>query len=195
MKPQVSDQRAAARAADSELSARFDRYQSELGLSAEHADLLTASPAPASFFEAALAEHGDGPAVAAWIVNDLRGLLGDRTLADLPMGGRDLGRLAGLVAAGTVSRRAAKNVLAHMAEQGGDPGVLVEEMGLTSLSDADVLSDAVEGVLGAWPDKVEAYRAGKKSLIGLFVGEVMKATKGAADPKAVRTMLSERLDS
>jgi len=82
-----------------------------------------------------------------------------------------------------------------MAEHGGDPEALVEEMGLTSVSDAGALATAIDGVLGAWPEKVEEYRAGKKNLIGLFVGEVMKATRGAADPQAVRTMLSERLDS
>jgi len=81
-----------------------------------------------------------------------------------------------------------------MAAGGGDPAELIEEMGLTAVSDADQLGAVIDSVLSNMPDKVEAYRGGKTNLIGLFIGEVMKATNGAADPKAARTLLSERLD-
>jgi Asp-tRNA(Asn)/Glu-tRNA(Gln) amidotransferase B subunit len=81
-----------------------------------------------------------------------------------------------------------------MVEEGGDPTALVEEMGLEQVADATELGAVIEGVLAAWPEKVEEYRAGKKSLVGMFIGEVMKATGGSADPKAVRELLSERLD-
>jgi len=195
VKPQVSEERGSAREADAELATRFARYQTELGLSTEHADLLTGAHAQANFFEAALSEHDDGPAVAAWIVNDLRGVLGNRTLDDLSFDGAGLGRLVALVAEGGVSRRAAKDVLARMVEVGGEPSDLIREMGLERVDDEGALSSVIDEVLAAWPDKIDAYRAGKKNLIGLFVGEVMKATGGAADPKAVRTMLAQRLDS
>ena len=194
VRPQISVRRAAAREADSELAARFERYQSGLAVSAEHADLLTGSLGPADFFEAALREHGDAPGVAAWIVNDLRGLLGDRSLDDLPFDGGGLGRLARLVADGGVSRRAAKDVLVRMVEEGGEPSALVEAMGLGKVTDEGALSSVVDEVLAAWPKKVEEHQDGKKNLIGLFVGEVMKATSGAADPQRVRQLLSERLD-
>ena len=194
VRPQISGRRAAAREADSELAARFERYQSELAVSAEHADLLTGSLGPADFFEAALREHADGPGVAAWIVNDLRGLLGDRTFRDLPFDGGGLGRLAGLVADGGVSRRAAKDILVRMVEKGGEPSELVEAMGLGKVTDEGALASVVDAVLAAWPKKVDDYRNGKKNLIGLFVGEVMKATSGAADPQAARQLLAERLD-
>jgi glutaminyl-tRNA synthetase len=186
--------RAAARGANPELAARFDRYVGELGVSAEHADVLTASIEEADFFEAALAEHGDPATVAAWIVIDLRGIAGDRSPGDMPFGGEGLGRLSALVEAGRVSRRAGKTVLARMVEQGGDPAALVSEMGVERVTDAAALGPIVDGVLGAWPEKVDAYRAGNANLIGLFVGEVMKATAGAADPRAVRALLEERLD-
>jgi glutaminyl-tRNA synthetase len=189
---QVVD-RAAARGADPELAARFDRYVGELGVSAEHADVLTASIEEADFFDAALTEHDDPATVAAWIVIDLRGIAGDPPPGDMPFGGEALGRLAALVEDGHVSRRAGKAVLARMVEQGGDPAALVAEMGVEKVTDAAALGPIVDGVLGAWPEKVDAYREGNANLIGLFVGEVMKATGGAADPQAVRALLEERL--
>ncbi|MDH3271534.1 MAG: glutamine--tRNA ligase/YqeY domain fusion protein [Gemmatimonadota bacterium] len=194
-KPQVGEGRAIAREEDATLRDRFTRYQQELGLSREHADVLTRTRRVGDFFEAALAEHDDPVGVAAWLVTDVRGLLDGRTLGDLPFGGRELGRLAALVANGSVTRRAAKDVLARLAEQGGDPRALVAEMGLEALADTDQLSGIVDGVLAAWPGKVEEYRAGNENLIGLFVGEVMKVSKGAADPRVARTMLIERLRS
>ena len=193
-RPAVSEQRAAARAADPVLAARFERYSAELGLSTEHADLLSASHATADFFEAALETHDEASEVAAWTVTDLRGVRGDRALEELPFGGEALGSLAALVASGSVSRRAAKDVLVRMVEQGGDPASLVAEMGLEQLDDCGALQSAIDDVLAAWPEKVEEYRGGKRNLIGLFVGEVMKATRGAADPKAVREMLTESLE-
>jgi len=175
-----------------EAAKRFERYRSELGVSEEHAELLAGSP---SFFEAALAEHADATAVAALIVVDLRGLLGDRLLSELPFGGAALGRLAALVDDGTVSRRAAKDVLARMVEEGGDPNQLIEAMGLEKVSDAGALGVAIESVLERRPDKVAEYRQGKRGLIGFFVGEVMKETGGAADPAQAKRLLNERLES
>jgi glutaminyl-tRNA synthetase len=190
----VNEQRAAARTADPVLAARFERYSTELGLSTEHADILSASRATGDFFEAALETYGDPSEVAAWTVTDLRGVCGDRALAELPFGGEALGSLAALVANGRVSRRAAKDVLSRMVERGGDPADLVTEMGLEKIDDHAALQSAIDDVLAAWPEKVDEYWAGKRNLIGLFVGEVMKATRGAADPKAVRELLTARLE-
>ena len=122
---------------------------------------------------------------------DLRERLGIRST--LPFSGEDLGRLVCLVSEGALSRRAAKDVLLRMAETGGDPKSLVEEMGLASVSDADQLGAVIDEVLSKMPEQVEAYRGGKRNLLGLFIGEVMKATKGAADPQAARGLLIERL--
>ena len=105
-----------------------------------------------------------------------------------------MGSLAALVDRGDVTRRAAKDVLARMVEDGGDPADLVAEMGLAKVADPDELAAVVEDVLAAWPDKVLEYRSGKKGLIGLFVGEVMKKTGGAADPATAKSILATRLD-
>jgi glutaminyl-tRNA synthetase len=178
------------RAQDPAIVARATRYRTELGVAEEHADFLATA---ADFFEAALAVHADAPDVAAWVAVDLKGLLEGRALGDLPFGGAALGRLAGLVESGRVSRRAGKDVLARMVREGGDPDRLVDAMGLAKVSDPDALGEAVDAVLARWPDKVAEFREGKSSLIGLFVGEVMKHTRGAADPLAAKRILSERL--
>lgn len=194
-RPAVSERREAARAADSELAGRFQRYADELGLSPEHADLLTGSREISDFFEAALGVHHAPVAVAAWLGTDLRGLRGERSLTDLPFGGEGLGALAALVADDRLSRRAAKDVLARMVEEGGDPAELVSEMGLEKVSDTGALEAILDEVLEAWPDKVAEYRGGRKGIVGMFVGEVMKASKGAADPQTVKELLTRRLDS
>jgi glutaminyl-tRNA synthetase len=180
-----------ARELTPEMVQRFERYRSEFGVIDEHAELLASSP---EFFEAALAEHHDATAVASWIVVDLRGLLGDRTLSNLPFGGAAIGRLAALVDSGRISRRAAKDVLARMVEIGGEPEALVAAMGLEKVSDSEALGAIIESVLSGRPDKVAEYRGGKKGLIGFFVGEVMKQTGGAADPAKAKLLLSERLE-
>jgi glutaminyl-tRNA synthetase len=194
-RPQVSETRSRAREDDPRLAARFERYRAELSIPEEHADLLTGSVEAGDFFEAALVEHAEPVSVAAWIATDVRGILDGRTIDEIPFDGGALGRLARLVDDGTVSRRAAKDVLAHMAVKGGEPSDVIAALGLTALSDVGELAGIVDEVLASWPDKVVEYRAGKKQLVGLFVGEVMKATGGAADPKTVRTLLTERLDS
>jgi glutaminyl-tRNA synthetase len=182
-----------ARVQDPATAARRTRYTTELGVSDEHAEFLADSPEWAAFFEASLARVTDAAGLASWVVNDLRGFLGDRELVDLPFGGPEMGSLVALVEGGAVTRRAGKDVLARMVEEGGDPAHLIDVMGLTKLTDPDELGEIADSVLAAWPDKVTEYRAGKTALLGLFVGDVMKKTGGAADPETAKAILIERL--
>ena len=182
-----------ARAADRELAARMVRYQSALGLGAEEADLLTGDRAVADFFDGALAVHADGRSVAAWVINDLPREARGRALTELRLGPAQLGRLAALVDGGVVSRLAAKEVLAELAKRGGEPEAVVDRLGLRQVADRGALAVHIESVFAAWPGKVEEYRAGKTGLLGFFVGQVVRASGGGADPKVVRTMLEERL--
>jgi glutaminyl-tRNA synthetase len=138
------------RVQDPAVAARVARYRDELGILAEHAEVLAGA---ADFFEAALAEHGNAPDVGSWIAVDLRGLLEGRAFGELPFDGAALGRLAGLVGGGRLSRRAGKDVLARMAREGGDPERLVDEMGLAKVSDPKELGAAVDAVLARWPER------------------------------------------
>lgn len=193
-KPRVNESREAARAADPKLMARFERYSSDLGLTLEQADLLTTSLAVSDFFEKAIAVYHEPSQVAGWLTTDLRGLLGSRGMDELQFDGKALGQLVSFIAAGRISRRAGKDVLARMIDEGGDPDRLIVEMKLEKVSDVTVLETVIAEVLTAWPEKVIAYRSGKSGLIGMFVGEVMKITKGAADPKAARELLTKKLE-
>jgi glutaminyl-tRNA synthetase len=193
--PRASTEREGKRRADKKLAARMSRYVEELGIAAEDADVLTGSRAVSDFFEAALEAYPEADAVASWMVNDLRGLLGDRTTAEVGFSPAALGRLVAMVDSGRITRRAGKDVLVGMMQGGGEPEEIVERAGLEKVADTDVLEPVVDEVLATWADKVAEYRSGKKGLIGLFVGEVMKATRGAADPKVVRSVLEERLEA
>jgi Asp-tRNA(Asn)/Glu-tRNA(Gln) amidotransferase B subunit len=190
----ISAVRAAARAADPELAARFERYQAELGLSLEEADILTGSRALATFFDAALGAHDEPASVASWVVNDLRAGLGERDPADLLFQGEGLGRLAALVDGGTVSRRAARDVLAEMMADGGDPAAIARRLDLEAVTDAGALEPVVDDVLAAWPEKVAEFRAGNANLLGMFMGQVMKRTGGKADPQLTRRLLEHALN-
>jgi glutaminyl-tRNA synthetase len=181
-----------------ELSQRRDRYQGELGLGADEAEILTRDRATADLFEAALPAGPEGGASAAgvanWVIHELPRALGERTTAKLPFGGAALGRLVALVEDGSLSSSAARDVLAEMVETGATPDDVVDRLGLRQLSDADQLGDVVDQVLAANPAKVAEYRAGKRGLLGFFVGEVMRATKGRANPELSKELLGQRLD-
>jgi glutaminyl-tRNA synthetase len=112
---------------------------------------------------------------------------------DLPFGGRALGELVALVDGGTVTGPGAKQVLEELVEKGGEPAEIVRRRGLEQLDDA-ALEPVVAQILEAHPDNVELYRGGKTALLGFFVGQVMKATRGRANPQAVQTLLRRSLD-
>jgi len=189
----VSDERARARADDPSLSRRYDGYVAQLGLAAEVADVLAGDPAVAGFFDAAVAKHANAKALANWVANDVLRELKGRSLGELPFTAADLADLVRLVDEGAVSTAAARTVFEGMMAGGGKPREIAARLGLDqAVSEAD-LSAAVDAALAAMPDKVDAYRAGKTSLLGLFTGQVMKATGGKADPKAVQESIRKKL--
>jgi len=115
-------------------------------------------------------------------------------VAELDFDGAALGRLVAMIASAEISRRAAKTVLERMDAGGGDPAAIVEELGLAVVADESELEPIVAEVLAAWPDKVAEYREGNRNLLGLFMGQVMKATGGSADPGLTRALLQKSLD-
>ena len=165
---------------------RRQRYMAELGLSAYDAGLLVAERETAAYFEAVAAGR-DAKTAANWIMGDLAGLLNKagRDLADSPVTAQRLGGLLDLLADGTINGRTAKDVLVEMFETGSDAGAIVEAKGLRQVSDAGEIEALVERVVADNPDKVAQVRDGKEGLLGWFVGQVMKATGGKANPKLV----------
>ncbi|MEM8934740.1 MAG: methyl-accepting chemotaxis protein, partial [Acidobacteriota bacterium] len=146
-----------------------------------------------TFFDAAAAVHDEAKSVARWLTTELLGRLDDRELADLPFDGGALGALAALVDDGTINNTVGKEVLDVMVAEGGDPAAIVDAEGLRQVTDRGALEPTVDEVLAANPEQVSAYRGGKTALLGFFVGQVMRASGGKADPQLVRELLGEKL--
>ena len=176
------------------MTGRYERYQEELGLSADAADLLTGDVSVAALFEAAVAAHEAPESVANWIINELSTHFVDGKADGLRFGGAELGELIALVDAGTISRNAGKDVLAIMLESGGDPGAIVAERGPEQVTDSGAIEAAVDKVVAAHPDKAEEYRGGRTGLAGFFVGQVMRETGGTADPGLVNELVRAKLE-
>ncbi len=189
----ISDERVRARTANVQLMQRYDYYIGALGMAPEQADVLTGDLAVAHFFDAALAVHDNPRAIANWIANEVLREVKGRTVDDLPFDGADLGELVKLIDDGPINSTAAKSIFARMLATGDHPREIVAALELDqTLSDAQ-LSAAVSQVLASLPDKVAEYRAGKTSLLGMFTGQVLKATGGKADPKRVQELLRQQL--
>ena len=171
------------------------RLISNYGLSPYDATVLSEDRATAAFYEEVAAGR-DAKLAANWMTVELFGALNKegKTLAESPVSPAALGALVGLISDGTISGRIAKDVFAEMVETGGDPAAIVEEKGLKQVSDSGAIETMIDGVLAANQDKVEEYRGGKDKLFGFFVGQVMKASKGQANPGMVNQLLKSKLD-
>jgi aspartyl-tRNA(Asn)/glutamyl-tRNA(Gln) amidotransferase subunit B len=140
--------------------------------------------------------QGRDPRLAAnWVTGDLFGALNrlGRAIEDSPIPAKALGELIDLIANGTLSGRLAKDVFAAMIETGKSAADLVTERGLRQVTDTGAIEQAIERVLAANGDKIAEYRAGKEKLFGFFVGQVMKATAGKANPGLVNELLRKKL--
>ncbi|MFZ2005079.1 MAG: Asp-tRNA(Asn)/Glu-tRNA(Gln) amidotransferase subunit GatB, partial [Stellaceae bacterium] len=174
------------------------RFVSDYGLGVEEANVLVAERATAEFFEevaqGANGKRRDAKAAANWVTGDLFGALNKRGLdiEDSPVAAFQLGALIDLIAAGTISGRIAKDVFAEMVETGGDPTAIVEAKGLRQVTDPGAIEAAVDAALAANPAQVAQYAANPK-VLGFFVGQVMKATQGKANPALVNELLRTKL--
>ncbi|MGH8973992.1 MAG: Asp-tRNA(Asn)/Glu-tRNA(Gln) amidotransferase subunit GatB, partial [Acidimicrobiia bacterium] len=175
------------------LAERFAGWPGAHGLSEADVDLLTGERATGDLFEAAVATGAPAAAVARWVINEVPRELGERDLAATPLTGATLGALVQAVESGTITGPAAKEVFAELVRHGGDPDRIIEERGLAQLSDEAAIAGMVDEVLAANPDKVAQYREGKTALSGFFVGQVVRASQGRANPQVVQKVLAERL--
>ncbi|HEY0283005.1 MAG TPA: Asp-tRNA(Asn)/Glu-tRNA(Gln) amidotransferase GatCAB subunit B, partial [Rhizomicrobium sp.] len=165
-----------------------------MGLSAYDATVLVAEKETADYFEAMLAAGADAKAAANWLNNEYFGRLNKAGLAitDGPVSAAANSAIVQMVSANVISGKTAKDVLDIIWSEGGDPRVLVEERGLKQMTDTGAIETAVDAVIAANPDKVEAAKA-KPQLVGWFVGQVMKTTGGKANPAVVNALLKARL--
>ena len=178
---------------------RRNRFVEEYGLPAYDADILTQRRDVAEYFEAAVKAHANPKAIANWLMGDLFRVLKERKLdaalriESWPVEAADLARMVRLVDEGTISGKLAKTVFNEMLETGKGPDDIVKEKGLEQVSDTGALDAAVDEVLAACAGQVEEYRAGKEKVFGFLVGQVMKATRGKANPQMVNEILRGKL--
>ncbi|MGZ7444557.1 Asp-tRNA(Asn)/Glu-tRNA(Gln) amidotransferase subunit GatB [Paenibacillus sp. TH7-28] len=175
--------------------ARKARYTAEYGLPEYDAGVITSSKALADLFENSLEYTKDAKAVSNWIMGDLLGYLNTNglELTDVKLTGQGLGEMIGLLEKGTISSKIAKTVFKEMLQSGKLPQQIVEEQGLVQISDEGAIKAIVDEVIAGNPASVEDYKAGKEKAIGFLVGQVMKQSKGKANPGLVNKLLVEAL--
>lgn len=167
------------------------RYVHELGLSVYDAGVLTAEREISEFFEAVLKVCGNAKAACNWLTSELFGMLNkqSKTIQESPVSAQHLGALIKIVQAGELNGKMAKAVFEEMYQTGQTPESIIAARGLKTINDDGVIEQAVRSVIEGNPQQVAAYRAGKESLAGFFVGQVMKLTKGAANPQRVNELV------
>jgi len=169
------------------------RFMREAGLSAYDADVLVAERATADFFEA-VAQGRDAKLAANWVINELAGRLNKegREIASSPVSAAQLGSVLDLIKDGSISGKIAKDLFEIVWSEGGDPRAIVEARGMKQVTDTGAIEKVIDEIVAANPDKVAQAKA-KPQLAGWFVGQVMKASGGKANPQAVNDLLKAKL--
>ena len=188
---------AAARADLPELpDAKKRRFMSQYGLSAYDAGVLTASRALGAYYEETVAALGGEPKLCAnWVMGDLSAFLNkeNRDVADSPVGAAQLAGLLRRIQDRTISGKIAKDVFEALWAGEGDADAIIEKRGLKQITDTSAIEKVIDEVIAANPEQLAQYRAGKDKLFGFFVGQVMKLSKGKANPQQVNDLLAQKL--
>ncbi|MEL6375312.1 MAG: Asp-tRNA(Asn)/Glu-tRNA(Gln) amidotransferase GatCAB subunit B, partial [Pseudomonadota bacterium] len=173
--------------------AKRERFMGDFSLSRYDADVLVAERDAADFFEEVAAGR-DGKMAANWVINELFGRLNKEglTIEASPVSATQLGGIIELIQSDAISGKIAKDLFDIVWTQGGDPAAIVEERGMKQVTDTGAIEATIEEVIAANPAQVEKAKA-KPSLAGWFVGQVMKATGGKANPKAVNALVKQKL--
>lgn len=175
--------------------ARRARLEKEYGLSDYDAGIITSSRAMAEYFDAVVATGADPKLAANWIMGDLAKNLNEDgiDITKSPVSAERLGKMIGLIMKDMISGKIAKKVFKEMWTNEDDPEKIVKDKGLVQITDTGAIEAAVDAAIAANPKAVAEYKGGKKKAIGALVGQVMKATRGKANPQMVNKMLAEKL--
>ncbi|HWK38731.1 MAG TPA: Asp-tRNA(Asn)/Glu-tRNA(Gln) amidotransferase subunit GatB [Hyphomicrobium sp.] len=173
--------------------AKKQRFMQEFALSDYDANVLVAERESADYFET-VAQGRDGKVAANWVINELFGRLNKegKSITDSPVSAAQLGAIVDLIGSGTISGKIAKDLFEIVWTEGGDPAEIVEKRGLKQVTDTGAIEKAVDEIIAANPDKVEQVKA-KPTMLGWFVGQVMKSSGGKANPQAVNEILKAKL--
>jgi aspartyl-tRNA(Asn)/glutamyl-tRNA(Gln) amidotransferase subunit B len=176
---------------------RRERFMADWSLPEYDAGVLTSSRELADYYEACLQLHPQPKGISNWIMGPLLGLLNSQAkgIEDSPIPPAHLAALVKMIDEGVISGKIAKTVFEEMASQGQPPQTIVEQKGLSQVSDSATLEAEIDRVLTSHPEEVARFQAGQTRLMGFFVGQVMKATKGQANPQLVNQLLHQKLSS
>lgn len=174
---------------------KIERFISVYGLPNYDVEILTSDKELADYFEETVKLYPEPKTVSNWIMTELLRELKERNLRpkDSPITPKRLAELLSLIKDGTISIKIGKDIFPELCEKDISPKKLVEEKGLIQISDESEIGAKIEEILKKFPKEVEEFRAGKEKLLGFFVGQVMKETKGKANPKILNELLLKRL--
>ncbi|MBN2781965.1 MAG: Asp-tRNA(Asn)/Glu-tRNA(Gln) amidotransferase subunit GatB [Campylobacterales bacterium] len=174
--------------------AKRDRFVKEYGMSEYNANVITASVEMAHYFETMMEQGITAKNAATWLTVELLGRLsGDVNITNTHVDAKKLGFLVKRIEDGTISGKAAKEVLDKLVEENLEVDGVIDALGLKQVSDTGAIEVICDEIINANPQKVEEYKGGKDKLFGFFVGQVMKASKGSANPQTVNEILKEKL--
>lgn len=176
---------------------RRERYVEQYGLPAYDAGILTQTVEMSNFFDETVKAGADAKSAANWLMGEVSAYLNDKdtTFDEIGLTPENLTEMIKLIADGVISSKIAKKVFKHLAEEGGSAKAFVEEQGLAQISDEATLKPLIEEAMANNPQSIADYKKGKKKAKGALVGQIMKATKGKADPKIVDQLLVEALEN
>ena len=176
--------------------ARLERFERDYSLSRDGALVLTSEKDMADFFEKAVSEYNQPKKICNWVMGELLGKLRDsgKSIADARISPEQLAKLVAMIDEGKISGKIAKSVFLEVFDKGVDPEKVVQEKGLVQISDVKALEDVAERILSSHPDEVQKYKQGQKKLMGFFVGQIMKETRGQANPGLVNRILQQKLE-
>ncbi len=176
-----------------EEQARFDKYTNELKLNNEVANTLARDEKLTAFYEEALQTLHSPVAIANIVTNDVARELKTKEINELKFTAKDVAELVKMVDEELISSKIAKQVFEEMNKSGEDPTQIVESKGLVQISDPAIISPMIDDIITKNPDNVEKFKAGNTKLLGFFVGQVLKATKGKGNPKVVNELVAQAL--
>jgi aspartyl-tRNA(Asn)/glutamyl-tRNA(Gln) amidotransferase subunit B len=176
---------------------RRERFERDLGLGADDAQVLSEDRKIADFFEETVRLHADARTVANWVIRSVRPAAAEHAegLAGLRLTAHRLAELLDMVGRGEITQGSAREVFAEMATSGRSPAEVVRERGLQAVADAGELEAIATEVLAAHPGQVEQYRGGDEKVLNFFIGQLMKRTRGKANPAVARQVLSRLLSA
>jgi len=177
--------------------AKLNRFTSNFSLPGYDAEILTQSKSLADYYEQVISATDDYKVASNWVTGDVLAFLNEKKMdiSNFPLSPVNLGKLINLIKNGTISGKIAKEIFPDIVETNVDPEIIVKEKNLVQISDTSEIESLIQNILDNNPSQVEEYKSGKEKVFGFFVGQVMKESKGKANPQLVNELLKKKLTS